>query len=124
VRRVVTAGLVITTAALAAVCAIILFGDVVPLFTGDHEVAGLVTGLLPVLVPVVLADGLQAVLGFGLAGLKRTTPSFVVFASCYGLLAVFAFAAPNLTVLWAALALANLAVGVGQALAFRRASNL
>lgn len=124
VRRVVTAGLVITTVALAAVCAIILFGDVVPLFTGDHEVAGLVTALLPVLVPVVLADGLQAVLGFGLAGLKRTTPSFLVFASCYGLLAVFAFAAGNLTVLWAALALANLAVGVGQGLAFRRASNL
>ncbi|PWK83701.1 MATE family multidrug resistance protein [Lentzea atacamensis] len=126
VRRAVIAGLTITVATLAAICAVIVLGGAERLFTDDPEVRAAVAGLLALLVVVVLADGLQAVLGFGLAGLKRTTPSFVIFSGCYGVLAVIAVPAAQhgLTGLWAALAAANLAVAVGQGLAFRRASNL
>lgn len=124
VRRAVTAGLMITTVVLAAICAIIVLGDVQLLFTDDPAVAAAVGGLLGLIVLVVLADGVQAVLGFGLAGLKRTTPSLLVFAICYGALAVVALALRGLTGLWVALAVANLAVAVGQGLAFRKAGNL
>jgi MATE family multidrug resistance protein len=122
VRRAVVAGLTITMAILLVIWAVIVLGNVVPLFTGDPEVLALVAGLLALIVLVVLGDGLQA-LGFGLAGLKRTTPSFVVFAACYGVLAIVAFAVPGLSGLWVALAVANLIVAVEQGLAFRKASN-
>ncbi|RDI23083.1 hypothetical protein [Lentzea flaviverrucosa] len=45
---------------------------------------GAVTALLTLTAMAILSDGLQAVLGFGLTTLKRSTPSFVVFATCYG----------------------------------------
>lgn len=127
VRRAVLAGLMITGAALAIICAVIVLSDVVPLFTDDPEVAAAVAGVLALIVLVVLCDGVQAVLGFGLTGLKRTTPSFVVFAVGYGLLALAAVpvaTTAGLTGLWVALALANLVVAVGQGLAFHRQSNL
>ena len=124
VRRAVTAGLMITTVVLAAICVIIVLGDVELLFTDDPAVADAVGGLLGLIVLVVLADGVQAVLGFGLTGLKRTTPSLLVFAVCYGALAVVALAVRGLTGLWVALAVANLAVAVGQGIAFRKAGNL
>jgi MATE family multidrug resistance protein len=117
----------ITGAALAVICAVVVLGDVVPLFTDDPEVAASVAHLLALIVLVVLCDGVQAVLGFGLTGLKRTTPSFVVFAVGYGLLALAAVpvaATAGLTGLWVALAVANLVVAVGQGLAFHRQSNL
>lgn len=125
-RRVITAGLLITVATLSAISAVIVLGNVHRLFTDDPAVVAAVAHLLGLLVLVVLADGLQAVLGFGLTGLKRTTPSLVVFAVCYGVLAVAAIPASRhgLAGLWAALAAANLAVAVGQGLAFRKASNL
>ncbi len=126
VRRAVLAGLMITGAALAVICAVVVLGDVVPLFTDDPEVAAAVARVLALIVLVVLCDGVQAVLGFGLTGLRRTTPSFVVFAVGYGLLALAAVpvaAAAGLTGLWVALAVANLVVAVGQGLAFRRESN-
>lgn len=125
VRRAVAAALMIATAALTAICAVIVLGDVERLFTDDAGVRAAVAHLLVLIVLVVLADGVQAVLGFGLAGLKRTTPSFVVFAVCYGALAVVAVPAARhgLTGLWAALAVANLAVAVGQGFAFRKQGN-
>ncbi|GAB2810388.1 MATE family efflux transporter [Lentzea nigeriaca] len=125
VRRAVGAGLAITIATLSAISAIIALGGVHRLFT-DPEVLAAVGHLLALIVLVVLADGVQAVLGFGLAGLKRTTPSFVIFAICYGVLALVAVPAADhgLTGLWVALAAANLAVAVGQGIAFRKASNL
>lgn len=125
VRRAVAATLMIATAALTAICAVIVLGDVERLFTDDAGVRAAVAHLLVLIVLVVLADGVQAVLGFGLAGLKRTTPSFVVFAVCYGALAVVAVPAARhgLTGQWAALAVANLAVAVGQGFAFRKQGN-
>ncbi|MET9631199.1 MATE family efflux transporter [Lentzea sp. NPDC006480] len=125
VRRTMTSGLTITMVTLSAICAVIVLGDVQRLFTDDSAVAGAVAQLLGLVVLVVLADGLQAVLGFGLTGLKRTTPSFVVFALCYGVLAVVAVpaAARGLTGLWVALAVANLAVMAGQGIAFWKAGN-
>jgi MATE family multidrug resistance protein len=120
------AGLTITMVTLSAICAVVVLGDVQRLFTGDPVVEDAVSGLLGLIVLVVLADGLQAVLGFGLAGLKRTTPSFLVFAVCYGVLALVAVpaSAHGLTALWIALATANLALVVGQAIAFWKAGNL
>ncbi|KJK50627.1 hypothetical protein UK23_10255, partial [Lentzea aerocolonigenes] len=125
-KRTMTAGLASTAVTLSVICAVIVLGDVPRLFTDDPAVVDVVTGLLGLIVLVVLADGLQAVLGFGLAGRKRTTPSFAVFAVCYGVLAIVAVpaAAHGLTGLWVALALANLAVAAGQAVAFRKAGNL
>ncbi len=92
---------------LCAVCALVVGVDVVPLFTADPAVATAVRALLPLVVLVVLGDGVQTVLGFGLTGLKRTTPSFVVFALCYGALALVALPTADRagpTGLWCALA--------------------
>lgn len=122
-RRVITAGLLITATTLSAISAVVVLGNVHRFFTEDPAVVDAVAHLLGLLVLVVLADGLQAVLGFGLTGLKRTTPSLVVFAVCYGVLAFGAIPAARygLTGLWVALAAANLAVAVGQGIAFRKA---
>ncbi|SCL28324.1 hypothetical protein GA0074694_5079 [Micromonospora inyonensis] len=98
---------------------------VLPVFTDDPDVRAVMTGLLPVVALAVLGDGLQAVLGFGLTGLRRTTPSFVVFAAIYGLLAVVALPVASLggvVGLWTALAVANALVAVGQGTAFLRVS--
>jgi MATE family multidrug resistance protein len=86
------------------ISAIIVLGNVQRFFTDDPAVVDAVAHLLGLLVLVVLADGLQAVLGFGLTGLKRTTPSLVVFAVCYGVLAFGAIPAARygLTGLWIA----------------------
>lgn len=124
-RGAVTAALAVTVATLSVVCAAIVLVKVVPLFSRDPAVVQAVTGLLPLVVLVIFADGVQAVLGFGLVGLRRTTPSFVVFAACYGLLALVAVpvtAHLGLTGLWGALAIANLLVVIGQGLAFRHCS--
>lgn len=124
VRRGVLAGLVTAVGTLAVIGAVILVlrDQVVPVFTSDPVVITVVTGLLLVVVLVVLGDGAQAILGFGLTGLKRSTPSFVVFAVVYGLLALLVVPvarAGGLTGLWVALAVANLLVALGQAAAFR-----
>ncbi|PLW72515.1 hypothetical protein C0036_12205, partial [Streptomyces sp. DJ] len=98
---------------------------VVSLFTGDAVLRGLVTGLLPVVLLAVVTDALQAVFGFGLVAVKDTVPGLVVFAACYGALALVAVpvaAAGGLTALWAALACANTALVAGQAWAFHHRS--
>ena len=85
----------------------------------------LLVGLLPVLVLAIAADGLQAVSGFGLTGLKRSGRSFVVFAVVYGALALAALpvgAAFGLLGLWGAVAAANVLLVIGQAGAFWRAT--
>ncbi len=98
---------------------------VVSLFTGDAVLRGLVTGLLPVVLLAVVTDALQAVFGFGLVAVKDTVPGLVVFAACYGALALVAVpvaAAGGLTALWAALACANTVLVAGQAWAFHHRS--
>ncbi|WP_086663477.1 MATE family efflux transporter [Lentzea kentuckyensis] len=127
VRRGVFAGLLTAMTTLSVICAVIvvLRTLVVPLFTSDQAVASAVTALLALVVLVILGDGLQAILGFGLTGLKRSTPSFVVFAVCYGTLALAAVPIAEhagLTGLWVALAVANVLVATGQGLAFGRES--
>jgi len=125
VRRGISAGLLTAMTTLTVICAVIMAfrAFVVRLFTSDPAVTSAVTTLLVLVVLVVLGDGLQAILGFGLTGLKRSTPSFVVFAACYGALALAAVPIAEhagLTGLWVALAVANLLVATGQGLAFRR----
>ncbi|MEV0329311.1 MATE family efflux transporter [Micromonospora echinospora] len=127
VRRGVRAGLVVVTATVGASCAllVILRPVLLPLFTDDPGVRSLTTALVPVVVLAVLGDGLQAVLGFGLTGLRRTAPSFVVFSVLYGVLAVVALpvaSATGIVGLWTALVVTNALVAVGQGTAFLRVS--
>lgn len=124
VRRAVLAGLItaLSTLAVLGIAILLLRDHIVPLFTEDPVVTSAVTGLLVIVVLVILGDGAQAVLGFGLTGMKRSTPSFLVFAVVYGLLALVVVPvarAGGLTGLWVALAVANLLVALGQAVAFR-----
>ena len=120
-------GVAVATVALAAIGTLIavLRDAVLVVFSSDPAVRADVAGLLPLVLVVVLADGVQAVTGFGLTGLKRTTPSLVVFLTCYGLLAAGSVAvaeARGLTGLWTALAAANALLIAGQLAAFTRES--
>uniref|UniRef100_UPI0040565E49 MATE family efflux transporter n=1 Tax=Streptomyces olivaceus TaxID=47716 RepID=UPI0040565E49 len=128
-RRTVRAGtwLALSVVGLIAASVIVLDSWVVPLFTQDAGVRSQVTDLLPLVLAVVVTDALQAVVGFGLIGLKRTVPSFVSTSVCYAVLA--AAAAPiatsgGLAALWAALGLANLLQAVSKACSFYRHSAL
>ncbi|MEU4565163.1 MATE family efflux transporter [Micromonospora sp. NPDC023956] len=119
VRRGVRAALLVAAVVVGALCALLVIVRpvVLPLFTEDPGVRTLVTALVPVVVLVILGDGLQAVLGFGLTGLRRTAPSFLVFSVAYGLLALAALpvaSAAGLVGLWTALVLTNALVVVGQ----------
>ncbi|MFD7232795.1 MATE family efflux transporter [Streptomyces sp. NPDC059881] len=127
IRRSVRAGtwLALSVVGFIAAAVIVLSSWVVPLFTQDVDVRPQVTELLPLVLAVVVTDALQAVVGFGLIGLKRTVPSFVATSVCYGVLA--AVAAPvvtsgGLAALWMALALANLLQAVSKAYSFYRHS--
>ncbi|SCF29022.1 multidrug resistance protein, MATE family [Micromonospora echinospora] len=126
-RRGVRAGLVVTTATVGASGAllVILRPVFLPLFTDDPVVRSLTTVLVPVVALAVLGDGLQAVLGFGLTGLRRTAPSFVVFSVAYGILALVALpvaSATGIVGLWIALVVTNALVALGQGTAFLRVS--
>lgn len=124
-RRAIRAGLLVAVVVLSIVCALIVVLDAMSFFTGDSAVVQAATGLLPLVVLAILADGVQAVFGFGLVGMKRTTPSFVIFAACYGLLALAAVpiaSRTGLNGLWTALVVANVFVAIGQGLAFRHSS--
>ncbi|MFG2195067.1 MATE family efflux transporter [Streptomyces sp. NPDC048639] len=125
IRRSVRAGtwLALAVVGFIATLTIVLAPWVVPLFTGDADMRPRITDLLPLVLAVVVTDALQAVVGFGLIGLKRTVPSFVATFVCYGVLA--AVAAPiaatgGLVALWTALALANFFQAVGKAYFFHR----
>ncbi|MFC9961047.1 MATE family efflux transporter [Streptomyces nigra] len=127
IRRGIRAGtwLALAVVGFIGTAVIVCSAWVVPLFTSDPEVRPQITELLPWVLAVVVTDAAQAVVGFGLIGLKRTAPSFVTTAVCYGVLA--AVAAPlatagGLTALWAALALANSLQTAGKAYAFHRHS--
>jgi MATE family multidrug resistance protein len=127
VRRGVRAGLAVAATTVGASCAllVILRPVLLPLFTDDPAVHSLMTVLVPVVVLAVLGDGLQAVLGFGLTGLRRTTPSFVVFSVAYGLLALVALpvaSATGIVGLWTALVVTNALVALGQGTAFMQIS--
>ncbi|MEV8533109.1 MATE family efflux transporter [Streptomyces sp. NPDC051211] len=126
-RRSVRAGtwLALAVVGFVATAVIVLSPWVVPLFTGDADVRPQITDLLPLVLAVVVTDALQAVVGFGLIGLKRTVPSFVSTFVCYGILAAVAApiaAAGGLVALWTALALANFLQAVGKAISFHRHS--
>ncbi|MGC4998221.1 MATE family efflux transporter [Streptomyces sp. DT195] len=127
VRRGVRAGTGLALAVTGSIAGalIVLSPWVVPLFTADTQVRPRITDLLPLVLAVVVTDALQAVVGFGLIGLKRTVPSFVSTFLCYGVLAAVAApvaAAGGLSALWTALALANFLQAVGKAYSFRRHS--
>ena len=124
-RRAVVAGSVVAVTVLGVLGGCVIAGDrvVAQVFTADAAVTALLVGLLPVLVLAIAADGLQAVSGFGLTGLKRSGRSFVVFAVVYGALALAALpvgAAFGLLGLWGAVAAANVLLVIGQAGAFWR----
>ncbi|MFD6315205.1 MATE family efflux transporter [Streptomyces nigra] len=127
IRRGIRAGtwLALAVVGFIGTAVIVCSAWAVPLFTSDPEVRPQITELLPWVLAVVVTDAAQAVVGFGLIGLKRTVPSFVTTVVCYGVLA--AVAAPlatagGLTALWAALALANFLQTAGKAYAFHRHS--
>ncbi|MFJ6841072.1 MATE family efflux transporter [Streptomyces griseoluteus] len=127
VRRSVRVGtwLALVVVVFTAATVIVLRSWVVPLFTQDADVRLQITDLLPLVLAVVVTDALQAVVGFGLIGLKRTVPSFVSTFVCYGVLAAIAVpvaATGGLAVLWAALALANFCQAMSKAYSFYRHS--
>ncbi|MEW2378659.1 MATE family efflux transporter [Micromonospora sp. NPDC047812] len=127
VRRSVRAGLLVAATVVGTLCAllVVLRPVFLPLFTVDPEVREVMVGLLPVVALAILGDGLQAVLGFGLTGLKRTVPSFLVFSVLYGVLALIALpvaSATGIIGLWTALVVINVLVGIGQGTAFLRVS--
>lgn len=95
------------------------------LFTDDSEVRRQLLALLPLLLAVVLTDAWQAVVGFGLIGLRSTVPSFVVMLLCYGVLAALAVplaTTGGLSALWTALAFANLLQALYKAYSLHRLS--
>ncbi|MDA0180036.1 MATE family efflux transporter [Solirubrobacter phytolaccae] len=104
----------------------VLHAPIVGVFTSDPAVARAVTNLLPIVAVVVLADAVQAVVGFGLVGLRRASASLLGFAACYGVLAVLAVPvadAGGLEALWIALAVANGLLVVIQSTFFTRLSS-
>ncbi|MFE7278171.1 MATE family efflux transporter [Streptomyces sp. NPDC057623] len=123
-RRSLRAGVGLTLGAVAVLGAALLLlrHSVVPLFTSDAALRPQVVGQLPLVLLVVVTDALQAVAGFALIGLKRTTPSLVSTAVWFGALAAVAVPvaeAGGLTALWAALACANLLQAVTKSVSFR-----
>ncbi|MDF3142182.1 MULTISPECIES: MATE family efflux transporter [unclassified Streptomyces] len=127
IRRCVRTGtwLALAAVGLIATAVIVLSPWVVAPFTKDAVVRPQITELLPLVLAVVVTDALQAVVGFGLIGLKRTVPSFVSTLICYGALAAVAApvaAAGGLAALWTALALANFLQAVSKAYSFHRHS--
>ncbi|GGQ03145.1 hypothetical protein GCM10010266_28230 [Streptomyces griseomycini] len=127
VRRSVRAGVLVAPCAVRALALLLVAArtPVVSLFTEDTGLRDQVLDLLPVVLLVVLADAVQAVFGFGLIGIRHTVPSLVVFAVCYGLLALVALpvgTAGGLEALRLSLTGADLLLPTGQARSFRRRS--
>ncbi|SDT83261.1 multidrug resistance protein, MATE family [Streptomyces sp. TLI_053] len=125
----VRAGLVVSGLAVVLLGGLLVavHGPVLGIFSSDPVIHTRVTDLLPLILLAVLADALQALLGFGMIGVKRTFPSMVCFAVCYGVLALVAGPAGSLgglTALWATLAVANLVLVAAQGWCFLRQSAL
>jgi MATE family multidrug resistance protein len=128
IRRAVIAGTIVAGTVVSALClALVLFDDqIVRGFSTDPQVISLLSTLMPLVALAITADGLQAVFGFGLTGLKRSGASFIVFSVLYGMLAVIALPVAEefgLVGLWAALAAINGCLIAGQAGALWRATN-
>lgn len=123
IRRAVLAGIGVSGSVVCAVCLLIMLLDdaIVSSFTTDAAVNAQMHTILPLVDLAIMADGLQAVFGFGLTGLKRSSASFVVFCIIYGALAIVAIPIADvfgLTGLWATLASINALLVCGQATAF------
>ncbi|WP_234326740.1 MATE family efflux transporter [Streptomyces sp. NRRL S-337] len=102
-------------------------GPVLAVFSADPGVRDRLVELLPLVLAATLADAAQALFGFGLIGVRRTRPSMLCFAACYGVLALLAgpmAADGGLTALWGTLAAVNLVLIAAQAWCFRRYSAL
>ncbi|MFI0735921.1 MATE family efflux transporter [Streptomyces sp. NPDC021225] len=127
VRRGVLAGVWVTFCAVFALgtLLVVLRDPVTSLFTKNAGLQDDVLAMLPLVLLVVVTDAFQAVFGFGLIAIKRTVPSLVTFAACYGVLALAAVpvaTAGGIHALWATLAGANALLVVGQAFFFHQRS--
>ncbi|MEV5593665.1 MATE family efflux transporter [Streptomyces sp. NPDC052496] len=125
VRGAVVAGAWVGLCAVAVLgtALVALRSPVVTLFSKDQDVHAGVLALLPVVLSVVVLDAVQAVFGFGLVAIRRTTPSLLTFAVCYGGLALVAVPIASwagLHALWASLACANLMLVLGQVFFFHQ----
>jgi multidrug resistance protein, MATE family len=123
VRRGLLAGLTVTLPVLTLSGLMLwVFADpLVWLFTSDPQVHTLVLALIPMLLLSVIADGAQALPGFGLLAMTRTMPSLLTFVIGYGLLAMAAV--PIATVgglawVWAAYTGTTFLLVIGQTAGF------
>ncbi|MDX6345247.1 MAG: multidrug resistance protein family [Streptomyces sp.] len=128
-RRNVAAGVRVAFVAVVGLGVLLvgLRAAVIPVFTTDPAIQSQVRAQLPLLLAVVAFDAFQAVVGFGMIGLKRTLPSLIRFAvvgTLLALAAVPAATAGGLAGLWGALAVANALLAVGQVMSFRHYSAL
>ncbi|MFJ2030850.1 MATE family efflux transporter [Streptosporangium sp. NPDC087985] len=125
-RAVRTALLIAVAGASAGAAVLVLSGDgMITMFTDDAAVADRVLALLPLMLLSAMADACQAVMGFGLTALKRSSASLVYFVILYGLLALAAFpvaAVAGLTGLWITLIVTNLLLTTAQGSGFLRYS--
>ncbi|WP_244943640.1 MATE family efflux transporter [Streptomyces inhibens] len=129
VRAGAVSGLVVSAGAVLLLGGLltVLRGPVLAVFSADPRVQDGLVDLLPLVLAATLADAFQALFGFGLIGVRRTLPSMLCFAACYGALAVLAgpvAAGGGLSALWGALAVVNLVLIVAQGWCFRRYSAL
>ncbi|MFE2075752.1 MATE family efflux transporter [Streptomyces misionensis] len=128
IRRVLVSGVLVALGAVAVLAAVLLAlrDPVVSVYTQDAGLHRRVVALLPLVLLVVAADAAQAVFGFGLISLRRTTSSLGVFAVAYGALIVTTLVITarggGLGALWTALTCANLVLLAGQAFFFHRHS--
>ncbi|SDL19472.1 multidrug resistance protein, MATE family [Nonomuraea maritima] len=103
----------------------VLGDSLVAVFTDDPAVLARVVELLPLMLLASALDAVQAVQGFGLTALKRSSASLLFFSIGYGLLVVAAVPvarAWGITGLWTALAVANGLLVVLQGTGFHRHS--
>lgn len=128
-RRAAGAALLLAVAGASAGAAVLVLSadGMIMLFSDDTSVRSRVLTLLPLMLLSAMADACQAVMGFGLTALKRSSASLVNFAILYGLLALAVFpvaAVAGLTGLWVAVIAANLLLVAVQGSGFLRYSAL
>lgn len=121
------AALGITTVALVLFAAVLICAGrpIAGMFSRDPSVLAILTRIMPIVAVSIVLDGAQAVFGFGLTALKRSSVSFTIFSLVYGALALVslpASMASGMSGLWVAIAGANALAAMGQCLAFSRAA--
>ncbi|MEW2071351.1 MATE family efflux transporter [Streptomyces sp. NPDC007346] len=129
IRAGAVAGVVVAAGAVLALGGLLTVarGPVLSVFSTDPGVREGLMDLLPLVLAATLGDAFQALFGFGLIGVRRTLPSMLCFAACYGVLAVLAVPVAThsgLTGLWGMLAVVNLVLIAAQGWCFRRYSAL